>query len=116
MVLMWALALTGVVMAVILSRERHRDISIDILVYLAALLFALPLIRTLMPGNPALGVFADFAVYFWVEAIVGLTLVVLLFIWITRNRPPHSRQPHDAPGADGEAPTSSDGTMVSSSN
>jgi uncharacterized protein DUF4436 len=103
MALMWALALAGVVMAVILIRNPKREISVDVLVYLAALLFALPLIRTLLPGNPGLGVLADFAVYFWVEAVVGVTLVVLLFVWIERNRPPHTRPPRPLPEADGEA-------------
>lgn len=89
MALMWALAIAGVVIAFILLRDPLREVGADLLVYLAALLFALPLIRTLLPGNPGLGVLADFAVYFWVEAVVGVTLVVLLFLWVERNRPPH---------------------------
>ena len=89
MALMWALAIAGVVIAFILLRNPKREVGADLLVYLAALLFALPLIRTLLPGNPGLGVLADFAVYFWVEAVVGVTLVLLLFLWVERNRPPH---------------------------
>jgi hypothetical protein len=101
--LMWALAIAGVVMAWILVRDRRREIGGDILVYLAALLFALPLIRTLLPGNPGLGVLADFVVYFWVEAVVGITLVVLLFVWIERNRPPHQHAHAGPTEADAEA-------------
>ena len=52
---------------------------------LAALLFAFPLIRTLLPGDPPLGVLADFAGYFWIEAITGFSLLALLVARICRE-------------------------------
>jgi len=86
--LLWALALAGVAMAFTLIRLKRHKIDSGPLTYLAALLFAFPLIRESLPGDPALGVFADFVGFFWVEVIVGVTLLVLLITWIVRERQP----------------------------
>ena len=83
--LMWALTLAGVVMAMTLIRQPHK-IDAGPLTYLAALLFAFPLLRESLPGSPALGVLFDFYVFFWVEIVVGLTLLALLVTWIRRER------------------------------
>jgi len=84
MALMWTLALAGVV--TVMTVVRHDDLELDFLLptYLAALLFAFPLIRGLLPGSPDLGVLADFAAYFWVEAVTGISLLVLVICWIKR--------------------------------
>jgi hypothetical protein len=87
--LMWLLALAGVVMAVILIGRKDQEVGPDHLVYLAALLFAFPLMRTLLPGNPPLGILADFAGYFWAEVIVGITLLALIVTWVVRTRRRH---------------------------
>jgi hypothetical protein len=84
--LMWALAAAGVVMALTLMQDKNHKIEAGPLTYLAALLFAFPLIRSLLPGSPGLGILADFAGYFWVEAVVGVTLLALLVTWIVRER------------------------------
>jgi hypothetical protein len=84
--LMWALALAGIAMALTLIQNKNHKIDSGPLTYLAALLFAFPLIRSSLPGNPALGVLADFAAYFWVEAVVAITLLALLITWIRRER------------------------------
>jgi hypothetical protein len=84
--LMWALALAGIAMALTLIRNKNHKIDSGPLTYLAALLFAFPLIRSSLPGNPSLGVLADFAAYFWVEVVVGITLLALLITWIRRER------------------------------
>jgi hypothetical protein len=83
--LMWALTLAGVVMAMTLIRQPHK-IDAGPLTYLAALLFAFPLLRESLPGSPALGVLFDFYVFFWVEIVVGVTLLALLITWIRRER------------------------------
>jgi Domain of unknown function (DUF4436) len=83
--LMWALTIAGVVMAMTLIRQPHK-IDAGPLTYLAALLFAFPLLRDSLPGSPALGVLFDFYVFFWVEIVVGLTLLALLVTWIRRER------------------------------
>jgi hypothetical protein len=81
--LMWALALGGVAMAVIMMMRRQDEIGTAAFGYLAALLFAFPLIRQTLPGNPGPGSLIDIVAYYWTEVIVAATLVVLLIRWIT---------------------------------
>lgn len=84
MVSMWALALAGVAIALMLTLKR-RDIGTAALGYLAALLFAFPGIRLALPGSPEVGSKFDFLAFFWCETIVALTLVYLAALWITRE-------------------------------
>jgi hypothetical protein len=84
MVSMWALALAGVAIALMLMLKR-RDIGTAALGYLAALLFAFPGIRLALPGSPEVGSKFDFLAFFWCETIVALTLVFLAGLWITRE-------------------------------
>jgi hypothetical protein len=81
--LMWALALGGVAMAVIMMMRKQEEIDTAAFAYLAALLFAFPLIRSTLPGNPGPGSLIDILAYYWTEVIVATTLVVLLVRWIT---------------------------------
>ncbi len=83
MALMWALALGGVAMAVIMMMRKQDEIDTAAFAYLAALLFAFPLIRQTLPGNPGPGSLIDILAYYWTEVIVAATLVVLLVRWIT---------------------------------
>jgi Domain of unknown function (DUF4436) len=65
--------------------------------YLAALLFAFPLIRQTLPGNPGPGTLIDVVAYYWTEVIVAATLVVLLIRWIgLQSRPRPKDPPADA--------------------
>ncbi len=92
--LMWALALGGVAMAVIMIMRKQDEIDTAAFAYLAALLFAFPLIRSTLPGNPGPGSLIDIVAYYWTEVIVAITLVVLLVRWITlKGR-------HDSPDPD----------------
>jgi hypothetical protein len=100
LVLMWALALAGIAMALTLIRNKNHKIDSGPLTYLAALLFAFPLIRSSLPGNPPLGVLADFAAYFWVEAVVAITLLALLITWIRRERRAIAKEEAGAPQGD----------------
>ncbi len=85
LILLWTLALSGVVTVLTVLRNKD-EYDFALPTYLAALLFAFPLIRGLLPGNPALGVLADFAAYFWVEAAIGVSLLVLVVVWVKRSR------------------------------
>jgi hypothetical protein len=102
LILMWALALAGIAMALTLIRNKNHKIDSGPLTYLAALLFAFPLIRSSLPGNPALGVLADFAAYFWVEVVVAITLLALLITWIRRERRAIAEEEADAAREDGQ--------------
>ncbi len=48
---------------------------------LAAIAFALPVLRSAMPGSPPLGVSADMWVFLWTELAVVLAIVLLVFKW-----------------------------------
>ena len=48
---------------------------------LAAIAFALPVLRNAMPGAPPLGVSADMWVFLWTELAVVLALVLTVFKW-----------------------------------
>src|SRR5581483_2003047 len=84
MVLMWALAIAGIAIATILTLVRH-DIGPGVLGFLAALLFALPGIRQVLPGAPPLGALNDYLAFFWAEAIIAVTLSVLAVIFLRRE-------------------------------
>jgi hypothetical protein len=95
--LLWALALGGVAMATIMIMRRKDEIDTAAFAYLAALLFAFPLIRQTLPGNPGPGTLIDVVAYYWTEVIVAATLVVLLIRWIgLQSRPVDKDPPADA--------------------
>ena len=48
---------------------------------LAAIAFALPVLRNALPGSPPLGVTADMWVFLWTELAAVLALAVLVFKW-----------------------------------
>jgi Domain of unknown function (DUF4436) len=48
---------------------------------LAAIAFALPVLRNAMPGSPPLGVEADLWVFLWTELAAVLALALLVFKW-----------------------------------
>ncbi|HEY6426639.1 MAG TPA: DUF4436 family protein [Acidimicrobiales bacterium] len=106
MALMWALALGGVAMAVIMMMRKQDEIDTAAFAYLAALLFAFPLIRQTLPGNPGPGSLIDILAYYWTEVIVAITLVVLLARWITikgkQDRQEHQEDPDEGPRPEDE--------------
>ena len=48
---------------------------------LAAITFALPVLRNALPGSPPLGVAADMWVFLWTELAAVLSLALLVFKW-----------------------------------
>lgn len=52
--------------------------------WVGALLFVLPAIRNALPGQPPIGTVGDFAVFFWAEIIVIISLVTLVITWYRR--------------------------------
>jgi uncharacterized protein DUF4436 len=83
-VLMWLLTIAIVAMAVILT-FLHHDIGPGVLGFLAAILFAFPGMRGVLPGAPPLGSLNDFLGFFWCEAIVAITLLLLAVLFLTRE-------------------------------
>ncbi|MER7846412.1 DUF4436 family protein [Kitasatospora sp. NPDC096077] len=78
MAAMWALAMSVLVAAWLIVRQR-RGIVWPALSWMAATLFALVGMRNAAPGSPPIGSLLDYAAFFWAELLVavGLTMVVV---------------------------------------
>jgi hypothetical protein len=86
MALMWGLAIAGVMIAWAVTIWQV-ELPIWSFGYLVGVLFALPQLRELLPGRPPPGTLLDFVAFYWSIAIVGVTLIAVLMIWIQRARP-----------------------------
>jgi hypothetical protein len=53
--------------------------------WIGALLFVLPAIRNSLPGQPPIGTIGDFAVFFWAEIMVVVSLISLVVTWYRRS-------------------------------
>ncbi|HWG89512.1 MAG TPA: DUF4436 family protein [Candidatus Thermoplasmatota archaeon] len=58
----------------------------DLLGYMGALLFAFPALREASPGTPPLGALSDFIAFFWAEGLVAVALVIMVTVWLRRQR------------------------------
>jgi hypothetical protein len=67
----------------LVTRRRRFEGSFATL--LAALLFAFPTVRNTLPGIPPVGVLFDYAAFFWAEALVALSLIILIVGWTVRR-------------------------------
>ncbi len=86
MALMWGLAIAGVMIVWALTIWQV-ELPIWSLGYLVGVLFALPQLRELLPGRPPPGTLLDFVAFYWSIAIVGVSLIAVLMIWLQRTRP-----------------------------
>ena len=53
-------------------------------------LFALPPLRASLPGSPPPGGLVDFVAFYWAVAVVGLTLLALVWLWVREARHPRT--------------------------
>jgi len=53
--------------------------------WVGALLFVLPAIRNALPGQPPIGTIGDFAIFFWAEIFVVISLIALVVTWYRRS-------------------------------
>ncbi len=83
MILKWLLAL-GALFVMLSVTVRGRKVELAMFSWLAALLFALPPLRNVMPAVPPLGTLSDFLSFFWAEGIVALSLALIVFTWLRR--------------------------------
>ena len=70
----------------ILVITRRRRMEAALLGWSAALLFALPLLRTYLPNSPPIGAAIDVYIYLWVILAAVLACVFLLCAWIGQSR------------------------------
>ncbi len=80
------LALTVVLVVVSVISGRRRP-ELAMLGWFTALLFALPAVRNNLPGAPPLGALIDYSAFFWAEALVGLSIMVLVGLWFMNREP-----------------------------
>lgn len=81
--LMWILTI-GVLFLMMSVVLRGRKVELAMFSFMATLLFAFYAVRNSQPNVPPIGVFMDFASFFWVEMIVATCLVVGLVTWLFR--------------------------------
>ena len=63
---------------------RGKKLEPNLMVWMSALLFVLPTIRNSLPGTPPLGSMTDFLVFFWVEAVITVCLLIMVLTWYRR--------------------------------
>lgn len=85
MVLMWGLAIAGIALLWTVT-VRGVEVPAWSIGYLVGVLFALMPLRTSLPGSPPPGTILDFVGFYWCIGLVGLTLILLLAVWIQRSR------------------------------
>lgn len=85
MVLMWGLAVTGLLLvwAVVIWMV---ELPFWCFGYFVGVLFALPPLRDSLPGRPPPGTIFDFGSFYWAITIIGVSLILMLSIWLRRTR------------------------------
>jgi hypothetical protein len=78
------LAASTLVVAFLVATVRRRA-EIGLMSWTAALLFALPALRTFMPNGPPIGASIDMYVYLWVMAGAILAAVTLIVSWLRQS-------------------------------
>ena len=88
-VLVWGLALAGAAVVAMIAL-RGVELPLWAYGYLVGVLFALPPLRASLPGSPPPGGLVDFVAFYWAVAVVGLTLLALVWLWVREARHPRT--------------------------
>ena len=106
LVLAAMLATATAVVAFLVSVGR-RKAEIGLMSWTAALLFALPALRSFMPYSPPIGAGLDVYVYLWVMLTAIIAAIAMIIAWIRQSgwalfghRPHVAKQPSDTSGDD----------------
>jgi hypothetical protein len=81
MAVMWALTIMNLLMlwAVL---TRRMEVDVELFAYMSGMIVALYFFREVLPDAPPfLGVFADYAAFFWAELITAACSVIFALIW-----------------------------------
>ncbi len=65
-----------------------KELNIGMAGWLAALLFAMPALRNLLPGAPPIGSWIDILIFFWVEIAVMISLASFVLYWLRKGPAP----------------------------
>lgn len=83
------MAASVVVLALIASLftvTNRRRFEVALLTWNGAILFALPLLRTYLPGSPPIGAAMDIYLYLWLFVIAVISLVLMLTSWSQQRK------------------------------
>lgn len=64
----------------------RRKLEIAFLPWMASLLFALPLLRSYLPGSPPIGAAIDIFIYLWTIVATVIALVLIVATWARHDR------------------------------
>jgi hypothetical protein len=92
LVLAVILAAATLIVGFLVASERRRA-EIGLMSWTAALLFALPALRTFMPNSPPIGAAIDIYVYLWVMAGAIAAAVVMIVSWVRQSGRMLSKDP-----------------------
>ena len=84
LVLAVMLAAATVIVAFLVASQRRRA-EIGLMSWTAALLFALPALRTFMPNSPPIGAAIDMYVYLWVMAGAIAAGIIMIVSWVRQS-------------------------------
>lgn len=88
-VLVVALSTLALVVALLVFSNR-RKAEVALLSWSAALLFALPLLRTYLPGAPPIGAAIDIYIYLWVIVIAVISAMLSVIAWVRQSAVRHA--------------------------
>jgi hypothetical protein len=83
------MAIAVVVLAFItsvLTVTNRRKFEAALLTWMGAILFALPLLRTYLPGSPPIGAAMDIYLYLWTFVIAVTSLVLMVIAWSEQRK------------------------------
>lgn len=83
MILMWGVSI-AVLLLILSVVVRGRKVEIAMFSFIATLLFAFVALRNSQPAVPPIGTFSDYSSFFWVEVILALSLMTVIFTWLMR--------------------------------
>jgi hypothetical protein len=91
--LLWAFIMMGIFWLLSISAAAVvvatvfgiREFETRHLAWLAAMIFAFAAFRNTAPGNPPIGVYLDYAAFFWAELLVALSLLTLVSYYLTAH-------------------------------
>lgn len=75
----------GILAIALAVSVRGRQVELPMISLGVIVLFALPALRNFLPGQPPIGMLLDFLAFFWAQAIVAISVLILTVTWLVRE-------------------------------
>lgn len=82
--MLWLMSLAVLFVAITVSIFK-RKFEFGMLTWIGALIFAFFSFRNAAPGVPPIGAYIDYLSFFWAEAILGISLIILVNVYLFRK-------------------------------